>query len=117
MDKELIRDTVTIAWNHLNDQYLIHGDSPLLSDDDPYNVPVSPGKNSEMQIKSSKIPETQTIPTHLTYRIALNALSGLFEYLYTGGHAGAAFTEVFDPTRSNQRLGMITISPKWDEES
>ena len=117
MDKELIKDTVTIAWNHLSDQYRIHGDSPLLSDDDPYNVPVPPRKNSEMQISSSKIPEAQTIPTHLTYRIALNALSGLFEYLYTDGHAGAAITEVFDPTRSDKRLGMITISPKWDEQS
>ena len=115
MDKELIKDTVTTAWNHLNDQYRIHGDSPLLSDDDPYNVPMPPGKNSEMEIYSSKIPGTQTIPTHLTYGLALSALAGLFDYLYTDGHAGAALTEIYDSTRSDRRIGMISISPKWDE--
>ena len=117
MDKELIKDTVTTARNHLNDQYRIHGDNPLLSDDDPYNVPMPAGKNSKMQISSSRIPGTQTIPTHLTYGLALSALSGLLEYLYTDGHAGAALTEIYDPTRSDRTIGMITISPKWDEQS
>ena len=117
MDKELIKDTVFIAWKHLNDKLRIHGDRPLLPGDDPYNLPVPPGRNSAMQISSWKIPGTQTVPTHLTYALTMNALSGLFEYLYTEGHADAAFTEVFDPTRSDKRIGMITISPKWDEQS
>ena len=114
MDKELIKDTVTIARDHLSEQYRIHGDSPLLSDDDPYVVPMPPDKNSAMHISSSKIPGTQTVPTHLTYGLALTALFSLFEYLYTDGHAGAALAEIYDPTRSERRIGMIAISPKWD---
>ena len=117
MDKEVIKDTMTIALNHLNDQYRIHGDSPLLSIDDPYNVPVPMGKNSEMRMTSSKIPGTQTIPTHLTYGLAKDALSGFFDYLYTAGHSGAAVAEIYDPTRSSKRIGLIFISPKWNEQS
>ena len=117
MDKELIKDTITTAMNHLTDQYRIHGDSPLLSTDDPYDVAMPPGSNSEMSIESSKIPGTQTIPTHLTYGLTLDALRGLFGYLYTDGHAGAAMTEVFDPRRSHYRIGVIAIHPKWDEQS
>ena len=117
MDKEVIKDTVTIALNHLNDQYRIRGDSPLLPIDDPYNVPVPPGKNSEMRIYSSQTHGTQTIPVHLTYGLAKDALSGFFDYLYTADHSGAAVAEIYDPTRSNKRIGMIFISPKWKEQS
>ena len=117
MDKELIKDTITIAWNHLSEQYRIHGDSPLLATEDPYNVPVPPGKNSRMDIDSSRIPGTQTIPTHLTYGLVLTSLAKLLEYLYMDGHPGAAMTEIFDSTRSDRRIGMIDISPAWDEQS
>lgn len=117
MDKEAIKDTMTTARNHLEDQYRIHGDSPLLSSDDPYNVPVPPGQNSAMEISSSKIPGTQTIPTHLTYGLTITALFGLFGYLYMEGHAGAALAEIYGPTRSDESIGIIDIHPKIDEQS
>ena len=115
MDKELMKDTMMTARNHMNNQYRIHGDNPLLSTEDPYDVPVPPGENNEMTIGSTRIPGTQFIPTHMTYGLALNALSGLFQYLYTDGHAGAALAQVFDPTRSDRQIGLIAIRPKPDE--
>ena len=116
MDRELIKDTMITAWNHLNEQYRIYGDTPLRPDEDPYIVPVPQGKNSKMFIESLKIPGTETIPTHVTYSLALTALSGLFDYCYTYGHAGAVVAHIFDPTRSSGAIGIIAFSPKYDEQ-
>ena len=53
------------------------------------------------------------IPNHLTYAITLNALEGLFGFLYTEGHFVSAITEVIDPglTGTMVRVGLISIRP------
>ena len=53
------------------------------------------------------------IRNHLTYVVTMNALRGLFQFLYEEGHAGSAVTEVADPglAGSMMGIGVISISP------
>lgn len=100
----------------MTDQVLIYGDISLLSADDPYNTPVVEGANCKMDIYSQRTPGTQFIPNRLTYQITLNALQGLFQFLYTEYHAVSAVSEILDPglTGSMIRVGVIRIEPILD---
>lgn len=97
----------------MSDQLHNYGDKPLLASDDPYFTPLVEGVNCELKIYSQRVPRTQVIPNHLTYQIALNALQGLFTFLYTENHAVSAVSEILDPglTASMIRVGVISISP------
>lgn len=71
------------------------------------------GINCTLRISSNRAGQTGVITNHLTYRITLNALGGLYGFLYEGGRAASAVTEVLDPglTGSMVGIGIISISP------
>lgn len=96
----------------MNDQLGIYSDRDLLPADDPYNTPVVADMNCTIRISSQRT-RTDFIPNHLTYQITLNALRGLFLFLYTDDHTASAVSEVIDPglTGSMIRIGLISISP------
>lgn len=112
IDRNLIRETIAVARIHMDEQLDIYGDRALLDTDDPYNTPVVADMNCTIEIHSQRT-RTGLIPNHLTYQITLNALRGLFLFLYTDNHAASAVTEVFDPglTGTMSRIGLISISP------
>ena len=97
----------------MSGQLAAYGDGPLLPADDPYNTPVVEGETCTLSIDSQRVPHTQIIPNHLTYQIALNALQGLFGFLYTDNHPGSAVSEISDPglTGNFKRIGLVGISP------
>ena len=66
-----------------------------------------------LKIISQRNPQTRTVPNRLTYQITLNALQGLFTFLYTNHHAASVVSEVLDPglTGSMVRIGVISINP------
>lgn len=114
MDRSTLGNTIATAIVHMTDQLQIYGDDrSLLPDDDPYSTPVIEGVDCKMRIVSQRTPGTQSIPHHLTYRIVLNALQGLFQFLYTEDHAVSAVSEVLDPglTGSMVRVGVVSIRP------
>ena len=92
----------------------IYGEGPLKPADDPYMTPVIEGKNCHMEIKSQRTPGTGRIIYPMTYQVALNALKGLYMFLYEQRHFGSAVTEVADPgiTGDFERIGLVGISPK-----
>ena len=98
--------------DHMTDQIHALGDRNLLSADDPYTSPVVENVNCTMSIYSLKS-RSQPQVHHLTYQITLNALEGLFQFLYTDGHYASAVTEVADPglTGTFQGIGLLSISP------
>lgn len=112
IDKHLIGATVTQAKEYMKDQLKLFGNVPLHPADDPYIARVRADKECTMKVESERIPATEYIPEHLTYRLALNALRGLYWFLYTEGHAGHAVTEVYDPGLTGRMItiGTITIS-------
>ena len=89
-----------------------YGNVPLQPADDPYIARVSADVDCTMKVESQRLPGKEFIPEHLTYQVTLNALRGLFGFLYSDGHAGHAVTEVIDPglTGSMMTIGTITIS-------
>ena len=113
IDRELLGGTINRATLHMASHINVHGDGPLLPADDPYDTPVIEGENCTIEINSQREPGTQIIPNRLTYLITLNALSGLFFFLYTNNHAAAAVSEISDPslTGSMIRIGLVGISP------
>ena len=90
-----------------------YGDGTLYSVDDPYNTPLVEGVNCTMEIRSQRFGRTQYIAHRMTYQVVLNALRGLFGFLYTDDHAGSAVAEVIDPglTGSMIRVGAISVTP------
>lgn len=97
---------------HMTDQIHALGDRNLLSADDPYTSPVVEDVNCTMSIYSLKS-RSQPSVHHLTYQITLNALEGLFQFLYTDGRYASAVTEIADPglTGTFQGIGVMSISP------
>lgn len=112
IDREFLGGTINRASLHMSSHLNAHGDGPLLPADDPYDTPVVEGENCTIKINSQRVPETQIIPNRLTYLIALNALHGLFFFLYTDNHAAATVSEISDPslTGSMVRIGLVGIS-------
>lgn len=110
--RDLIHEKIAAATIHMNDQLDIYGDRALLPADDPYNTPMIEDMNCTIRINSQRT-RTAFIPNHLTYQISLNALRGLFLFLYTDDHPASAVGEVIDPglTGSMIRIGLISISP------
>ena len=97
----------------MESQLYRYGDRSLLPADDPYITPVVEGVDCTMRISSQRVPQTGVIPNHLTYQITVNALEGLYDFLYRDNHAASAVTEVLDPglTGSMIRVGLISINP------
>lgn len=62
-------------------------------------------------MNSQRTPGTQVIPQHLTYGVAVNALQGLFRFLYEEGNTYSAVIEVLDPglTGSFVRVGVVSV--------
>ncbi len=81
--------------------------------DDPYDTPVVPDENCTMRINSRRTPGTEFVPNRLTYQVTLNALKGLYGFLYEGERGGSAVSEVADPgiTGSMVSIGLVSISP------
>ena len=113
IDRNLIRHTIDTATDHMVDRKHALGDRSLLPADDPYGTPFDEDVNCTLSVYSQRT-RTQSIPYHLTYQIALNALQGLFTFLYTNNHAASAVSEIIDPglTGSMRRIGLISISPR-----
>lgn len=107
-------ETIATAVAHMTDQMGLYGDIPLQPADDPYNTPVVESVNCRMNIHSQRTAGTPVISYRLTYQITLNALHGLFQYLYTENHPVTAVTEVVDPglTGTMMRVGVISIEPR-----
>ncbi|CAF9907596.1 MAG: hypothetical protein ALECFALPRED_003545 [Alectoria fallacina] len=113
IDRNVVRETIATASIHMHDQLQIYGDRALLPRDDPYYTPDVEGADCRLKINSQRNPQTRTVPNRLTYQITLNALQGLFTFLYTDNHAASAVTEVLDPglTGDMVRIGVVSISP------
>lgn len=112
IDRDVLGETLTVARIHMSDKINRFGNRALLAIDDPYITPVVEGMNCTLRISSQRVGQTQLIRNHLTYRVALNALRGLHGFLYEGGHAASAVTEVLDPglTGSMEGIGVISVS-------
>ena len=113
LDRNMLGETIGRASFHMSSQLQIYGDRSLLASDDPYFTPEIDGVDCELKMSSQRIPQTQAIPNHLTYQIALNALEGLLTFLYTDNHAFSAVSEIVDPslTGSMRRIGVVSIKP------
>lgn len=113
IDRNFIRQTIETATDHMFNRKHAIGDRSLLPADDPYGTPFIEGVNCTISIYSQRT-RTQSIPYRLTYQISLNALEGLFTFLYTDNHAASAVSEIIDPglTGSMRRIGLISISPR-----
>ena len=94
----------------MSDRLNHFGERALLAIDDPYISPVVPGRDCTLRISSNRAGQTGGIRNHLTYRLTLNALRGLFGFLYEDGHAASAVTEVLDPGLTGSMIGVGTIS-------
>lgn len=112
IDKDLIGATVTKAREYIKNQLMLYGNVPLHPADDPYIARVLANKDCTIKVESQRMPGTEFVPEPLTYQVALNALRGLFWFLYLDDHAGHAVTEVIDPglTGGMMTIGTITIS-------
>lgn len=110
LPRDTIGRTIDAVAAHMTDQIRALGDRALLPTDDPYTSPAD--VDCTMSIYTLR---TRTAPTpyHLTYQITLNALEGLFKFLYADGHYASAVTEIADPglTGTFQGIGLISISP------
>ena len=113
IDRNFIRQTIGTAAVHMFNRKQALGDRSLLPADDPYGTPFDEGVNCAISVYSQRT-RTQSIPYRLTYQISLNALQGLFTFLYTNNHAASAVSEIIDPglTGSMRRIGLISISPR-----
>ena len=113
IDRNVVRETIATARIHISDQLQIYGDRALLPGDDPYYTPEIEGVDCRLKIISQRNPQTRTVPNRLTYQITLNALQGLFKFLYTDNHAASVVSEILDPglTGSMVRIGVISINP------
>ena len=110
--RNILGQTIDAVATHMTDQIHALGDRTLLSADDPYTTPLVKDENCTMSIYSQKS-RLQPNPHHLTYQITLNALQGLFQFLYMDGHYASAVTEIADPglTGTFEGLGLMSISP------
>lgn len=96
----------------MSNQMRVLGDRSLLPADDPYDTGFIEGVDCTLSVFSQRT-RSQSIPNRLTYQITLNALQGLFTFLYTDGHAASAVSEIIDPglTGSLRRIGLLNITP------
>ena len=112
LPRDTIGQTIDAVAAHMTDQIHTLGDRTLLPTDDPYTSPVVKDVNCTMSIYTLTTRARPT-PYHLTYQITLNALEGLFQFLYADGHYASAVTEIADPglTGTFQGVGLMSISP------
>ena len=113
LPRDTIGQTIDAVAAHMTDQIHALGDRTLLPVDDPYTSPVVENVNCTMSIYTLRT-RSQPNPHQLTYRITLNALEGLFQFLYADGHYASAVTEIADPglTGTFQGIGLMSISPR-----
>ena len=110
LHRDTIGRTIDAVAAHMTDQIHALGDRTLLPTDDPYTSPADVDCTMSIYTLRTRVAPT---PHHLTYQITLNALEGLFQFLYTDGHYASAVTEIADPglTGTFQGIGLISISP------
>ena len=78
--------------------YARYGNGPLDSVEDPYTTPRRMGVDCTLSIESFRLPDTPwtRIPNHLTYRIAVDALRQLSDWLLMEAHYASIFVHVVD---------------------
>ena len=107
--------TVGDAMDHMVDHYAQYGDGPLDSVEDPYVTPHRIGVNCTLAIESFRLPGTPwlRIPNHLTYKIAINTLRRLAEWLLMEAHHASILVQVVDKglTGSYVTAGYIWMKP------
>ena len=110
-----IQATVGDAMDHMFAHYAQYGDGPLDFVEDPYTTPRRIGVNCTLSIESFRLPGTPwpRIPNHLTYKIAINALHRLSEWLLMEAHYASIFVSVVDKglTGSDITAGFIWMKP------
>ncbi|MCJ1457370.1 hypothetical protein MMC28_007738 [Mycoblastus sanguinarius] len=103
IDPYALNQTLLIALRFLDLHLLEYGDSWLLPDDDPYESHISPDINCRVFVATS--PATRY---HMTYGIAVDVLSGLYDYMYVAERYESLFFSVRSGTLGTIGTGMIS---------
>ena len=93
--------------------YANFGNGPLDFDEDPYTTPRRIGVNCTLSLESLRLPwkPVVKIPNHLTYRIVLNVLHRLTDWLLMDAHYASSFVQIVDEglTGSDITAGYLWI--------
>ena len=110
-----IHATLDDALNHMSAHYARYGNGPLDFGEDPYTTPRRIGVNCTLSLESLRLPGKPVIkiPNHLTYRIVLNGLYRLAEWLLMDAHYASVFVQIKDEglTGSDMPAGYLWMKP------